>query len=192
MKMNKLLKAIVNSRLWNFILIRFCLPNILKLVDEKFKTALEIGCGIGATTKKLVKHFPKARLIAIDYDSLQAARARKELANFQNIEIEEADATNLPFAAETFDAVFVFNTLHHIQNYEEAVKEISRVLKQGGFLYLMDEGRTFFNPVFKFIDRPEALFTKNQIKEISLKFNLKYEKGAGGEKIFYLAFKKIG
>ena len=45
------------------------------------------------------------------------------------------DATSLPYADETFDAVLIANALHIMPRPEKALAEIYRVLKPGGQLF---------------------------------------------------------
>ena len=192
MKMNRVLKLFANNRVWNFFLTKFFLPNILKLIEQEPKNALEIGCGAGFTTKELLNRFPRMRLTAIDIDSEQVKKAKRNLntEDKSRFQVLMADAAKLPFTPESFDTVFVFDTLHHIANFEESIKEISRVLKNGGCLYIMDVGKEFFNPIFRWIDQPEALFTLEEIKNAAQKFNFKIKKQLDGKKIFYLVFEK--
>jgi SAM-dependent methyltransferase/DNA-directed RNA polymerase subunit RPC12/RpoP len=48
----------------------------------------------------------------------------------------QADACRLPFAASRFDAVISNHGLEHIADWKEALREIKRVLKPDGALYL--------------------------------------------------------
>lgn len=47
-----------------------------------------------------------------------------------------ADAHRLPFSADTIDAVFCVSTLEHVHRPPEVIKEICRVLKPGGIVYV--------------------------------------------------------
>lgn len=47
-----------------------------------------------------------------------------------------ASATSLSFADNTFDAIWTSAVLEHVPNPEEALREMARVLKNGGLLYL--------------------------------------------------------
>jgi ubiquinone/menaquinone biosynthesis C-methylase UbiE len=49
----------------------------------------------------------------------------------------QAGAEKLPFPDSNFDAVFSFNNLDHVENVEEAVSEICRVLRPGGLCLLI-------------------------------------------------------
>lgn len=111
----------------------------LRTIDEaeKQENILEIGCGIGMTSSFLAKKFPASKIIATDFDEEQIEKA-KQLYQIPNIEFRQADATNLQFADNSFDACFSFLVFHHIENFTEAIKEIHRVLKPGGRFYILD------------------------------------------------------
>jgi len=53
---------------------------------------------------------------------------------FHNVDMV-GDAHNIPFADNTFDAVFSVAVLEHVYNPEKVVEEMVRVLKPGGVIY---------------------------------------------------------
>ena len=100
---------------------------------------LEIGCGHGIATKLLVERYG-AKVVATDLDSAQLAKGRERLAHLgDNVEFRVADARQMPFNTEQFDAVFSFGVLHHIPGgWRPAVGETARVLKTGGWFVFTD------------------------------------------------------
>jgi len=98
---------------------------------------LEAGCGNGLVTKYLAEKYG-ASVTGIDIDPQQIALARKEAEDMQNIRYLEADTTSLPFGNRKFDIVLSFGVLHHIENWLDALKEIKRVLKPGGYFLYAD------------------------------------------------------
>lgn len=94
---------------------------------------LDIGCGAGRTTIPLYNIGYK-NIIGLDIAEEMINSARS-LNN--NINFDIGDATKLQYESETFDkAVFSFNGLMLIPRKESrvrALKEISRVLKKGGY-----------------------------------------------------------
>ena len=46
-----------------------------------------------------------------------------------------ADAQYLPYGDACFDAVFNFGIIHHLEDWEQGIREIARVLIKGGALY---------------------------------------------------------
>ncbi len=80
-----------------------------------------------------------------DYDEAMVAAARARLAPFADrVQVRQADATDLPFPDDRFDAVLSFIMLHHVIDWEATVGEAVRVLRPGGVLvgYDLVAGRT--------------------------------------------------
>ena len=95
------------------------------------------------------------------------------------------------FKNNSFDCIIETNVLHHIRNYENAIKEIRRVLKNKGYFYLMDISQYFFGlPFFKILFPPESYITKNILIQKLEEHNFKVEKSKGCF-IFFIAAKKI-
>ena len=65
------------------------------------------------------------------------ALAKKRLSayNQDRLELSVGEATELAAGDAAFDAVFDFGILHHVPDWQRAVKEIARVLKPGGLFY---------------------------------------------------------
>lgn len=64
----------------------------------------------------------------------------KKVGVLENIQFEAFDASMLPFASETFDAVFFFGVLHHIRENvrSEVFREALRVAKEDGALVFLE------------------------------------------------------
>jgi SAM-dependent methyltransferase len=94
---------------------------------------LEIGAGSGAMAARLLAQYPALTMVATDYDARMIARARARLAPFAGrATVQQADAAKLPFDDDRFDAVLSFAMLHHVGDWEGAVREALRVLRPGG------------------------------------------------------------
>ena len=52
----------------------------------------------------------------------------------KSLSFEVADAINLPYADGSFDVVIIANALHVMENPEQALSEINRVLRSNGIL----------------------------------------------------------
>jgi SAM-dependent methyltransferase len=111
---------------------------------------LEAGCGVGAQTVTLARRSPQARFVSIDVsaDSVAAARQRVERAGVTNVELRQADIFSLPFAAGSFDHVFVCFVLEHLSRPVEALRMLSGLLRPGGTITVIegDHGSTYFHP----------------------------------------------
>lgn len=111
---------------------------------------LEAGCGVGAQTITLARRSPQARFVAVDIsrDSLAAARQEVAAAGAANVDFLQADIFALPFAAGTFDHVFVCFVLEHVSRPEQALAIMHKLLKPGGAITVIegDHGSTYFYP----------------------------------------------
>ncbi len=92
---------------------------------------LEIGTASGLVARAVADKVREVQ--AIDYSEKMIAKARV-MTERENIHFSVQDATNLDFEDRSFDVVIIAAVLHIIPNPEEVLKEIDRVLKDGGLL----------------------------------------------------------
>lgn len=98
---------------------------------------LDVGCGDGALVRSLVKSGAKA--YGLEVSRLQIERAQSvEPAGDEAYFFALAEA--LPFADWELDAVFFFNSLHHVPvgHQGAALAEAGRVLRSDGLLYILE------------------------------------------------------
>jgi ubiquinone/menaquinone biosynthesis C-methylase UbiE len=100
--------------------------------DER---ALDAGCGTGALALALAALVGEVVGIDPDEERIEAARALAP----PNVRFEPGDATALGFAASSFDLVGCLRVLHHARRPELVVAELTRVLRPGGRLLLVDQ-----------------------------------------------------
>lgn len=95
---------------------------------------LDLGCGRGATVNYLyVKHHIKAVGIDPSEKLIQAAKKEYGYADFLL-----GKGENLPFEDESFNCVFAECTLSLMDNFDEAIKQVFRVLKKDGWFIITD------------------------------------------------------
>ncbi len=113
-------------------------------------SVLEAGCGVGAQTITLARNSPNARFTSIDISAASVTAAAQRVANagFENVAFRQADIFALPFAAESFDHVFVCFVLEHLSDPGNALATLLSVLKPGGTITVIegDHGSTYFLP----------------------------------------------
>jgi len=98
---------------------------------------LEVGCGSGAVSNHIARKH-SVNVTGTDIDPDQIRLAQQHSSNLANIRFVEADATNLPFEDHDFDIVLSFGVMHHISNWLDALREISRVLRPEGYFIYWD------------------------------------------------------
>jgi ubiquinone/menaquinone biosynthesis C-methylase UbiE len=114
--------------------------------------ALEIGCGNGNGTRIIDKLFKPKKIVAIDLDKRMIEIAKRKKKN-KNTIYEIMDTTKLNFPDNHFDAIFVFNVIHHIPNWKDSLNEIKRVLKPNGELLLEELSIETFTGGFGYVLR---------------------------------------
>ncbi len=106
---------------------------------ENVRSLLDVGSGQCHWTRIISSFLNKGSVVtAVDSDP-KWAQENDKLREFFNVreigfEIKKADAVNLPFADNSFDAVTCQTVLIHIENPQDALREMKRVLKPGGIL----------------------------------------------------------
>jgi 2-polyprenyl-3-methyl-5-hydroxy-6-metoxy-1,4-benzoquinol methylase len=90
---------------------------------------LDIGCAYGFLINAASIHFES---YGIDISKF-AVKKSKELCRGK---VSRASAVSLPFKNESFSVVTVVDTLEHVPNLNQCLKDIVRILKKDGVLFL--------------------------------------------------------
>lgn len=98
---------------------------------------LEIGCGCGVGAGIICDTFAPEAIYALDIDPemLRTAKRKKSVRQNTRLHLLAADAQQLPFPDGSFDAVFNYGIIHHLEDWEQGIGEIARVLKPGGVFF---------------------------------------------------------
>src|SRR5262249_8324455 len=107
-------------------------------------TVLEIGCSMGMDLAELARLGCQVTGIDLSPQSLQVAQ-RYFLLEGLTAELRVGNAEALDFGDATFDVVYSFGVLHHTPTIEQALNEVSRVLRPGGKAFLMLYSRYALN-----------------------------------------------
>ena len=106
-----------------------------RLPFRRRRRVLEVGCGVGAQTEILLRHFPELHVTGIDIHEDQLAEARRFLATVPwatgRYEILRMDAEKLEVEPETFDGAFLCWILEHVRSPQRVLGEVRRVLAPG-------------------------------------------------------------
>jgi SAM-dependent methyltransferase len=86
---------------------------------------LDLGCGDGQLTQRIAATGADVLGVDASADMVRAARERGVVADL-------GDAQQLPYADQTFDAVFSNAALHWVRDQDAMIAQIDRVLKPGG------------------------------------------------------------
>ena len=94
----------------------------------------DLATGTGDLALALQKRFPHAEVIAVDFVPEMLELARRKGVRKTML----ADAMTLPFGARSFDCVTIAFGLRNLENSTAALAEMSRVLKIGGHLLVLE------------------------------------------------------
>jgi ubiquinone/menaquinone biosynthesis C-methylase UbiE len=103
------------------------------------KTVLDFGCGTGKFIQTLSPVAKK--YFAVDVSEAQLKIARSKATSLPNVEILKIEKDKLPFENESIDDIFCTFVVGGIQDLElraTVLKELQRVLKPGGKIYLVE------------------------------------------------------
>ena len=103
-------------------------------------TLLDVGCASGSITVGLAKVVDPGQVTGVDISEVEIQRAQQRASesDISNIRFEIGDTNQLDFSDESFDALFSNNTLEHIPEPADALREMRRVLKPGGIIGIRD------------------------------------------------------
>lgn len=103
------------------------------------KTVLEYGCGAGSDAISYLKRGNQVVAVDIVASNIERTKANIALHNLsRSASVIKLDVSHpIPFGNELFDIVSSHGVIHHIKEGPQVVQEFYRVLKHGGFCYLM-------------------------------------------------------
>lgn len=100
---------------------------------------LELGCGKAEITRAIAQGGQVASITALEVDEIQHAE-NLQIGDLPNVSFSVGGAEAIPAADASVDIVLMFKSLHHVpmDKVDQALGEIRRVLKPGGFAYLSE------------------------------------------------------
>ena len=111
--------------------LKYTLP-----VNLKDAHILDLCCGTGEFARIAADSNPDSRIVGMDVYFPSGLGSDR-----QNLTFIQSSAFDIAAEDNTFDHLFCFHSLHHlgeVSGWEELIHEMSRVLKPGGRLHLID------------------------------------------------------
>ena len=114
------------------------LANLVPYFDLKpGQAVLDVGTGTGILIPFLLQAIgPSGSITAIDYAEKMVQMCRLKYAHLPNVTIKLQDVEELTLPSESFDAVTCFGLFPHLENKEQTLLHMHRVLKSGGKLII--------------------------------------------------------
>ncbi|MFH1751765.1 MAG: class I SAM-dependent methyltransferase [archaeon] len=146
----------------NFVLTRFGKGKVL-----------DVGCGFGELIEAL-------RAFGFDVSGLTVTGLEVKECKEKGLNVVLGDAgKELPFESNSFDIVLSIGSIEHIENWENAMKEMSRVLKTGGRILIETPNKSVFRNSKKYKEKGEDIdvvhfkeFNYKELLELLEKNNL--------------------
>jgi len=127
-----------NDALWRAATTRAVAP-------KRTERILDLAAGTASSSASLAAS--GAEVVAADFSPGMLAEGKRRHGHMTNLSFVEADAMNLPFADDEFDAVTMSYGLRNVQQPKKALAELFRVTKPGGRLVINEfstpPGRAF-------------------------------------------------
>ncbi len=131
---------------------RWCFDQFTLPADAR---VLEIGCGPAHLWTANLDRLPADwRVTLTDFSAGMLDQARQNLGQQRAVfRFETADAQQLPFDANAFDAVIANHMLYHVPDRAQALREMQRVLQPGRRVYIATNGRSHLRELLQLNQR---------------------------------------
>ena len=108
------------------------------LDDARPSRVMDLGCGTGQLTRRLIERFPDATVVAVDLSPGMLAKAAGRLGPIvsEPPAIVRADGQRLPFASASIDVVVCTESFHWYRDQASALSGLAEILRPGGRLLI--------------------------------------------------------
>ena len=110
------------------------------LPDKRIRIGLDIGSGRGNSLELFIDS--ETAWVAIDYSLQMIRRCRPQ---FQEVRFILGDAREMPFKSESFDLVLSVGVSEYLEDPDQFLREIWKLLKPGSFVILTLTPPNFLN-----------------------------------------------
>lgn len=110
-----------------------------RLLELDGKHILELGCGCAEITRDIATTGAGRKITALEVDEI-AHEKNLQITDLPNVTFALSGAQAIPLDDESVDVAFMFKSLHHVplDLMEPSMREISRVLKPAGLVYISE------------------------------------------------------
>ncbi len=121
------------------------------------EAVLELGCGSGRDTERLLAVLPHGRVVAVDGSQQMLEQLRERLGDGDGrLEVLHRDLRE-PFDLDgPFDAVMSVATLHWLPNHKHVFAELARIVRPGGRLVIEAGGNGNITEFLQAVGRDHA------------------------------------
>src|SRR5439155_27069202 len=102
---------------------------------------LDAGTGPGTLVRELARRLPGLQVYGIDLpeDMIELARAHARREHLEKrVQFASGDVAHLPYPDQSFDVVVTTISMHHWSELAQPLRELYRVLRPGGRVWIYD------------------------------------------------------
>ena len=134
-------------------------------------TLLDLGCGIGYFTIPAASIISNGNVIGIDIMTEILDIAREKAGDISNIEFKKSEEYAFPVEDKSVDYVLGCNVVHEIEDKARFFNEIKRVLRKGGYIYVIDWKKEEMENGPSINERVSKEEMKNLVKSLNFTFS---------------------
>ena len=115
------------------------------VAEMRPRRILEVGCGEGELAERMLNEL-RAEVVAVDQSERMV-----EITGGRGVDALVGDVQALPFADGEFDAAVAAWVLFHVREIDRALSELARVLRPGGRLVAVTNGREHLRELYELL-----------------------------------------
>lgn len=120
---------------------RWIINEINKDKSLKNEVVMDVGCGTGELMNTIHKSHKSVSLIGVDISKKMLDKASKVVPNAKLI---KADSAEIPVADKSVDIIVSSASFHHYEHPDLVILEWDRILKNDGYLIVLDSVKDYF------------------------------------------------
>ncbi len=127
----------VDVNLWNEHFARYAFAARL----SRRRRVLDLGCGTGYGTAQLATSALSATGLDLSADAIAYARESYPASNLRWL---QSSCAELPFRAATFDLAVAFEVIEHLNDWQQLLREVRRILAPGGQFIVSTPNKSYY------------------------------------------------
>jgi ubiquinone/menaquinone biosynthesis C-methylase UbiE len=180
--------ATADGKGWKYEYLRSAQLSVISMLGiRENMNFLDIGCGTGWAVGQAARIIDfKGSFYGVDLSQKMIEKAEENFKEYPTFHFIKANSESIPLKDTFFDIIICTNSFHHYLHPEKSMKEIFRLLKPGGRIYILDPAADSW--IMKVVDLIIKLFEPGHVKIYSSKEFQKMMSAAG---LKYIGNKEI-
>ncbi len=105
-------------------------------IEQRSLSIIDVGCGKGGYLRNLVEDAPQNEYYAVDISNRVM-----EHVDLEGVHKKQGSLLHIPYEDETFDIAYTCEAMEHAIDIPNAIKEMVRVVKAGGYIIILDKNK---------------------------------------------------